>query len=128
MIHRILAATAFCGLASVPASFAQDAAAGAQAFRRCQACHVIDAETNRLGPHLVDVFERPVASVDGFKYSDPMKGYAEGGKVWDEATLDAFLADPRGVVEGTRMAFPGLKDEKQRADLIAYLKDPSAAE
>lgn len=105
-------------------SLAQDAAAGATVFRQCQACHVVDQEQNRVGPHLVGIVGRPVASVEGFNYSDAMRAYGEG-KVWDAETLTTYLADPRGTVEGTRMAFAGVKDPTQLADLIAYLENPA---
>ena len=51
-----------------------------------------------------------------------MKAFGADGKIWDDATLDAYLADPNGVVKGTKMAFAGLKDAQDRADVIAYLK------
>ena len=128
MNHRILAAAVPLIMLS-SAAVAQDAAAGKAAFRACQACHVVDQEQNRVGPHLVGIVGRNVASVEGYTYSDAMTEYSEGGeKVWDEAALQEFLADPRGVVEGTKMAYGGVKDEEDLANLIAYLKDPAAAE
>ncbi len=110
--------------ATATPSLAQDAAAGATVFRQCQACHVIDQEQNRVGPHLVGIVGRPVASIEGFNYSDAMRAYGEG-KVWDAETLSTYLADPRGVVEGTRMAYAGVKDPAQLANLIAYLENPT---
>jgi cytochrome c len=90
------------------------------------ACHSIAEEQNRVGPHLVGIVDRPVASIEGFNYSPALVAYGEG-KVWDEATLSAYLANPRSEVEGTRMAFAGVKDPQALADLIAYLADPAAA-
>ncbi|WP_099864429.1 c-type cytochrome [Pararhizobium haloflavum] len=127
MVQRIVLAALSAAVFATPV-MAQDAAAGKAAFRQCQACHVVDAETNRVGPHLVDIVGRPVASVEGFEYSEAMQAFGEGDKVWDEAALKEFLANPRSVVEGTRMAFAGIKDETRLSDLIAYLTDPSAAE
>ena len=98
-----------------------DAAAGEKVFRKCQACHAADKEQNKVGPHLVGVVGRPIASVDGFKYSDAMKAFGEG-KVWDEATLTTYLAKPRDVVKGTSMAFAGLRKDEEIADVIAYMK------
>lgn len=101
--------------------FAQDADAGKKVFRRCQACHKVEDGKNGVGPHLAGLAGREVASVDGYKYSDAMVEWGSG-KVWDDATLAAYLADPKGVVKGTKMAFAGLKKEAQIADVIAYLK------
>ncbi len=96
-----------------------DPAAGEQVWRQCQACHVLDAEQNRVGPHLVGIFGRAAGAVDGFNYSDAM---ANSGIVWDDETIAAYLADPRGYVEGNRMAFAGLRQEQQILDVIAYMK------
>ena len=102
-----------------------DAAKGKRVFVKCKACHVLDQEKNKVGPHLVGIVGRPIASVDGFKYSkgaDSMMAFAEGGKVWDEATLAEYLKKPKDLVKRTKMAFPGLKKDEQIADLIAYMK------
>jgi len=96
-----------------------DPAAGEKVFRQCQACHVIDAEQNRVGPHLVGIIGRPAGAVESFKYSDAM---ANSGIVWDEATIAEYLANPRSYVEGNRMAFAGLRNEQQIADVIAYIQ------
>jgi len=118
-VSKIAFGLALAGAATV--AQAADAANGEKVFRKCKACHVVDKEQNRVGPHLVGVVGREVASVDGFRYSDAMVEWG-AGKVWDAATLDEYLADPRGVVKGTKMAFPGLKKETDRADVIAYLE------
>ena len=96
-----------------------DPAAGEKVFRQCQACHVIDAEQNRVGPNLVGIIGRPAGSVEGFKYSDAM---ANSGIVWDETTIAEYLANPREYVDGNRMAFAGLRNEQQIADVIAYIQ------
>jgi cytochrome c len=96
-----------------------DPAAGERVFRQCQACHVIDAEQNRVGPHMVGIFGREAGAVEGFNYSDAM---ANSGIVWDEETIAAYLADPRGYIAGNRMAFAGLRNPEQIADVIAYMK------
>lgn len=124
MKYTMIAAGAAVLTAVATPSLAQDAAAGATVFRQCQACHVINQEQNRVGPHLVGIVGRPVASVEGFNYSDAMRAYGEG-KVWDAETLTTYLADPRGVVQGTRMAYAGVKDPEQLANLIAYLENPT---
>lgn len=100
---------------------AGDAAAGEAVFRACRSCHVVDKEQNRVGPHLVGIVGRAVGAVEGFRYSDAMLTWGEG-KVWDAATLDAYLENPRDVVKGTRMAYPGLRDAEDRANIIAYLE------
>ncbi len=107
-------------LGSAAAGAAGDPAAGAKLFRKCMICHSADAPKSVWGPHLVGIIGRPAASVEGFRgYSKAMKA---SGIVWDEATLDAYLADPRALVPHTSMAFPGLKKEEDRANVIAYLK------
>lgn len=111
------AAAALFALAA-PA-LAGDAAKGKRVYNKCKACHVLDKEKNKVGPHLVGVFGRVAGSVEGFRYS---KAMAESGIVWDDATLDAYLTKPRAFLKGGRMAFAGLKKEKDRADVIAYMK------
>ena len=104
---------------ALPAS-AGDVEAGAQVFRKCKACHVVDSAQNRVGPHLVDVIGRAAGSVAEFtKYSPALR---ESGIIWDEATLDAYLENPRKYLKGGRMAFPGLPNPTDRTNVIAYLK------
>ena len=117
----LVAATA--ALALPMAAQAQDAdaaAKGKQIFTRCQACHSIDAGTNKLGPSLHGLVGRPSGSIEGFNYSDAMKN---AHLTWDEATLDKYLAGPKQVVPGTKMIFPGLPKEEDRLNVIAYLKE-----
>lgn len=95
-----------------------DAEKGAKVYRKCKTCHVIDSEKNRAGPHQVGIIGRPAGVVDGFKYS---KAMAESGLVWDVATIDGYLENPRKFLPGNKMAFPGLKKEQDRKDVIAYL-------
>ena len=103
-------------LATPPA----DPAAGATVFKKCTACHSIDASgRNGVGPNLRDVVGRPAAKATGFAYSPAM---AATKLVWTEQTLSRFLASPRQVVPGTRMTFAGLPNPKDRADIIAFLK------
>jgi len=101
-----------------------DPAKGEKVFRRCQACHKVEDGKNGVGPHLYNVVGREVGAVEGYKYSSSMMEWGEG-KVWDEANLRDYLADPRGVVKGTKMAFGGLKKDQQIADVIAYLEAES---
>ena len=110
------------GLAAGTASADGDAVKGEQVFKKCMACHSATDKTNKVGPYLVGVVGRRVASIEGFSYSDSMKEYGATGAVWDEATLGTYLENPKAVVAKTKMAFAGLKKEDERADLIAFLK------
>ncbi|WP_157015715.1 c-type cytochrome [Mesorhizobium xinjiangense] len=110
-------------LAIPAAAHAQDATAGEKVFAKCKACHMVgDSARNRIGPHLNELFGRTAGTIEGFNYSKAMKEAGASGLVWDEETLGHFLANPRASVKGTRMAFPGLKDEGDVSDLTAYLK------
>jgi cytochrome c len=123
MITKAVGVLGFTAALTVAAPFAMaegDAAAGEKVFRKCKACHVIDSEKNRLGPHLIGIMGRAAGSVDGFNYSKAMQ---EAGITWDETTLDEYLADPKGFLPKNKMAFAGLKKEEDRANVIAYLKE-----
>ena len=98
---------------------AQDATAGEKVFKaNCSICHSPQQGRNLVGPSLFSVVDRHSGEIAGFHYSDANKN---SGITWTVATLDRYIAGPREVVPGTKMTFPGLKDPKQRADLIAYL-------
>jgi len=105
-----------------PAAADGDAARGRQIYERCQGCHSIDR--NRAGPRHRGLFGRRAGTVPGFEYSDAMR---RSGIVWSAATLDRFLAAPLKFVPGTAMGFDGVKDPRERADLIAYLKRATAS-
>jgi cytochrome c2 len=111
--------------AAAPAApAAGDPAKGEAYAKRCSVCHDLTAAAvNKVGPHLFGVVGRPIASVSDYHYSDAMTNFSAGGsKVWDAATLDTYLADPRKVVQGTKMVFPGIQSEQDRANVIAYLE------
>jgi cytochrome c len=92
---------------------------GAQIAKQCQICHnVEEGQGPKVGPELYGVVDRPVASVAGFNYTAALK--AKGGK-WTFGALNKWLTDARADVPGTAMTFAGLSNEKQRADVIAYL-------
>ena len=95
---------------------------GEQTFKKCMACHSIADKTNKVGPSLLGVVGRKVASFEGYSYSDSIKEYAATGAIWDEATLNTYLENPKGMVAKTKMAFAGVKNEAERKALIAYLK------
>lgn len=124
-----LFATAFAAtvVALNPAAAEGDAAEGKRVFNKCRACHDAEAEKNKVGPHLVDVMGRTAGSLESFKsrYSKNMIEAGEEGLVWDEENLTEYLRDPKAVIPKGRMAFPGLKDDADLANVIAYLKaDP----
>ena len=98
---------------------AGDPALGKKVFAKCQACHSLEAGKNKVGPTLHGVMGRASASEADFTYSDAMKN---AHLTWDPATLYRYLTNPRKEVPGTKMAFPGLPKEKDRADLISYLE------
>lgn len=128
--YSLLSGAVLAACLSVPtAAFADgDAAAGAKIFKKCAACHTATEAKNKIGPSLMGVVGRPVASLEDFKYSDAMKKHAEEAPTWTEEALTTYLHDPKGVVKGTKMIFVGLKKDQEIADVIAYLKDPAAAE
>lgn len=107
-------------LASYPAPYnTADLANGKAKFGLCQSCHTIaPGGANMTGPNLHGVFGKTSASNPDFKYSDALKN---AGWVWDASHLDQWLAQPRTFLPGTKMSFAGLKDAKDRTDLIAYL-------
>lgn len=97
-----------------------DAAAGQRVFNKCRACHDVDQERNKIGPHLVGIFGREAGSVEDFNYSDAMKG---SGVTWDDETIAQYLKNPREFIPGNRMAFAGLRNEQEVEDLLAYLHE-----
>jgi cytochrome c len=86
------------------------------------ACHAIGEPANKTGPHLVGIVGRPVASVEGYAFSEAMKEFAKTTPTWDEAILSTYLENPRKLVPKSKMAFPGLKKPEERDNLIAFLK------
>lgn len=99
---------------------------GEKVFKKCKSCHTVKKKKNKVGPHLVDIFGRAAGSVEGYKYSKGMKAKAAEIGNWDEAKLDGFLTNPKKYLGAkSKMTFK-LKKEKQRANVIAYLKSLSA--
>ena len=119
-MRNIFMLTFLLVMTSLTPAMAGDIEAGEKVFKKCKACHVVDQEKNKTGPHLVNIFGRAAGSLDSYtKYSTAMK---ESGIVWNDETLDAYLENPRKYVKGTKMAFGGLKKEEDRLNVIAYLK------
>lgn len=106
--------------ARLPVAAAQDVDAGERSFRKCTACHAVGPDAvNRVGPVLNGLDGRKSGTIEGYNYSEANKN---AGIVWSEATFKDYIADPRAKVPGTKMIFPGIKNEKEVADLWAYLK------
>jgi cytochrome c len=103
---------------------ASDPAAGkADVGKLCAVCHSFEkGEPAKIGPNLYGIVGAPRAHMAGFNYSDGLKAL---GGTWNEDELNAWLTNPRAVVSGTRMAFPGIKSEKERAAVVAYLRSIS---
>ena len=94
---------------------------GQRAFGACAACHSLQADQNMTGPSLAGVWDRKAGTVVSFtRYSRALKS---ANIVWNDKTLDEWITDPQRVVPGNQMTFPGIKDEKQRTDLLAFLKE-----
>jgi len=106
-------------LAAPHFAWAGDVEAGKTDFKKCALCHTTEAGKNKVGPSLFGIVGRKSASAENYSYSEAMKKFDHN---WDPLTLDTYLADPRTVVPGTKMIFPGIKDEKERQDVIAYLE------
>jgi cytochrome c len=98
-----------------------DPARGRQVFRACAACHSLTPDRNMTGPSLAGLWGRKAGALPSFtRYSPALKA---ADVTWDDRTLDPWLADPAHFLPGNRMTFPGIRDERARADLIAFLKD-----
>ena len=109
------------------AVLAQDADNGQDLYRQCRACHQIGAGAkNLVGPHLNGIIGRKAGTSEGFSYSQANKDAGAGGLVWSEETLLKYLETPLTFMPGTKMAYAGLKDEGDRKDIIAYLKNATA--
>ena len=105
---------------SATAAPAADPAAGQQIFKaQCGICHSVAAGVNGIGPTLFGVVGHSAGGVPGFQYTADHKKL---GVTWDAATLDKYLTNPRAMVPDTSMVYAGLKDDAERADLVAYLE------
>jgi cytochrome c len=120
-LSPIPAAVMLCvvGLTATSVAAESDPAKGEKVWRKCKACHSLEAGENKLGPHLAKLFGREAGTIEGYKYSKAMR---ESDIVWDETSLDGYLASPRKFLKGGKMAFPGLKKEQDRKDLITFLR------
>jgi cytochrome c2 len=119
-----MAAAAVTLAAPAPAAAQEgDPNEGAEVFKKCRACHDIGPDAkNKVGPMLNDVVGRKAGTIEGFTYSEANKTAGGKGLVWTEDVLFKYLENPLSFMQGTKMAFAGLKDPQDRKDLIAFLK------
>jgi cytochrome c len=116
--RTMIAGLLLAGSATV--ALAADPAAGEKIFKtQCGICHAVAASQNRIGPTLFGVVGRQAGGVPGFNYTADHKKL---GIAWDAANLDKYLTNPRAMVPDTSMVYAGLKDDAERADLVAYLE------
>jgi cytochrome c len=123
-VLKVLAPLATLALlaATGPALASGDVEAGKKVFNKCKACHDISEGKNKVGPTLKGVMGRTAGTVEGYAYSDAMKA---SGIVWNEDTLEKYLADPKALVADGKMQFPGLKKEEEIENIIAYIAEAS---
>ena len=118
MLNKPILMAVLIAAASVPA-MAQDAQKGKTVFNVCLACHTIGpAAQNKIGPELNGLDGRKAGTVSNFDYSDANKS---SGIVWNEETFEDYIKNPAAKVPGTKMIFPGIKNEQQEKDLWAYI-------
>lgn len=118
MVFGLACATALVAAAAA-AQDGADAARGEKHFEECASCHSVAAGEHGVGPSLHGIINRKAASIDDFRYSPAMR---KSDVTWTAETLETFIADPQKLVPANRMAYAGLTDAAQRADLIAYLQ------
>ncbi len=128
-VSRFLALSAFAALFATPVLAAEgNADAGKKVFAKCAVCHGIGDTKKPIGPNLNGVIGRTAGTQPEFLakkgagYSKAMIAAGEGGLVWDEAQIAEYITDPKKKVPGNKMAFPGLKEEQDRLDVVAYIK------
>ena len=102
-----------------------DLAHGEKVFKKCSACHMIASDgKNMIGPNLWNVIGRKAGSVSDYKYSKAMVAYA---KQWSFEEMNSYLIKPQAYIKGTKMAFAGLRKEKDRASVILYMNSKSSS-
>ncbi len=124
MVRAIVPMLAVAALvAQSPVAVAQDAAAGQRVFAQCRACHTVDqGGRNGVGPNLWGIYGNKAGQRDGFRYSANMQELAQGGLTWTQENLDKYLTNPKDLVPRGTMAFAGVRNAEQRANIIAYLE------
>ncbi len=117
----ITSAIAATDAADTTISQSGDKEKGKRVFNRCRACHNLTAAPRtRVGPNLDNLFGRTAGSAEGYKYS---KALTDADFIWTEKQLNEWLEQPKTFLPGNKMAFVGLKNEQDRKDLIAYLRE-----
>jgi cytochrome c len=107
-------------LAATGDALAQDVAAGENSFKKCLPCHAVGADAkNKIGPLLNGLEGRKSGTIEGYTYTEANRN---SGIIWDDATFRDYIRDPRAKIPGTKMVFAGIKNDKEVADLWAYLK------
>lgn len=124
----LLAVTAAAPMISLAAGpEAGDVRRGEAAYQKCYACHALEPGKNDLtGPSLGGVIGRPIAAEAGFRYSPALVALARQEGRWSPKLLDRFVADPESVAPGTEMTFTGIRNARERADLLAFLQRSGA--
>ena len=116
----LTSATLIAAAFAATSANAQDIAAGERSWNKCRACHQIgETAKNGVGPHLNGLFGRHTGAVEGYSYSTANKS---ADITWNEAIFAEYIKDPRAKIPGTKMVFAGIKNEKEIADLTAFLK------
>lgn len=125
---QAVAATTAAPADAAAGAVAGDPAKGEMVFKKCMACHAVGAGAKtKVGPPLNGIVGAKWAHFDGYAYSEDVKAGAAAGKVWDTANLESWVTNPKELAPKTKMAFPGLKNAQERADLIAFLSQYDAA-
>jgi cytochrome c len=116
-----LAAVVWIALSATASGQTDNVSRGERVFRACAPCHSLEANRNMTGPSLTDLWNRQAGGLPSFdRYSSALKS---SGIIWQDNTLDEWLKDPQHFIPGNSMTFPGMKDARQRADLLAFLKE-----
>ena len=123
MRMNIISALVFTATFLTATSVAQaqgDAARGEKKFEECASCHSVERGSNGVGPNLAGLFERKAGALDDYRYSPALK---RSGITWTPQALDAYVADPQKAIPQNRMPYAGMPEARDRADLIAYMKE-----
>ncbi len=120
IVGTLVATALLSVMLTASASANGDAVKGKKVFRKCQACHSLEAGKKKMGPTLAGIIGRKAGSIEGYRYS---KVFKSTDVVWDEAALTAYLKSPRKFMKGTKMAFGGLRKPEDIENLLAYLAE-----